>query len=167
VLCRAVYGDMYTYDGERLRPAAAQGDAGFNEWLFDRGTVVVTSGTSLDRMMKGAGFEHILDATDTDAYRRGGGCRDMIDVSGTRTQLSVVLRKDGALLGVIAVHRREVRPFTDQQIALRQSFAAQAVIAIENARLIGERCQHAEGVAEFNRDLEARVAEQVEERGHR
>jgi class 3 adenylate cyclase len=71
--------------------------------------------------------------------------------AGVRTLLVVALRKDDALLGYITANRREVRPFTDRQM--------------ENARLLGELRQRTEEVAELNRDLEARVAEQVEELG--
>ena len=97
-----------------------------------------TPGSLAERFVRGENIIRSTNLVEDNAYRVGApAARALVDVGGVRSYAAVALRS-GARLGIIAIYRREVHPFSDDQIALLQNFAAQAVIAMENARLITE-----------------------------
>ena len=163
-LCDASFGNVVSYDGEAMTFVAEFGHREFGDWV--RKNRSMQPGPTMARLVGGENVAHIEDLAATEDYRAGHALRRAhVDIGGFRRQLVVALRKDGVLLGAIAVFRQEVRSFSEKEIALLQNFAAQAVIAMENARLLDELRQRTDEVAELNRGLEARVAEQVEELG--
>jgi len=165
-LCEAASGNLLIFDGEQFRSAAACGEPRFTEyWRQNPVRPSRDGGGSLSQLMRGERIVHLPDVRQSQSYRDIPEYRRRMDIGGIRTLLIAPLRKDTGLLGAISAYRQEVRPFSDKQIALLQNFAAQAVIAMENARLLGELRQRTDEVAELNRGLEARVAEQVEELG--
>ncbi len=137
-LCEATFGTLWTYDGEHMHAAAVLGATPrYTEFL--RAAPHSPSPVAHQPLLGGAPAVHIPDVSAHESYHSGSALPNaLVDLGGVRTLLAVPLRKDGALLGVFSIYRSEVRPFTDKQIALLQNFAAQAVIAMENARLITE-----------------------------
>jgi two-component system, NtrC family, sensor kinase len=131
-LCAVALGTLLLYDGDRFRAVAVRG---FPETFAARLRQGFVPGPSLPhyRLLEGARFAQIADWAEIDDPL----ARASLD-AGVRTTLFIPLRKEGALLGYIAASRAEVRPFTEKDISLLESFAAQAVIAMENARLLGE-----------------------------
>src|SRR3984893_10180467 len=129
---------MYTYDAERIHPAAMRGEPRFVNWWREQGSRVPDPGSPLERALCGEPVVHVADVRQEQAYVTSPIFKELIDLGGIRTGLIVPLRKDDAVIGFVMIYRQEVRPFSDKEIALLQNFAAQAVIAMENARLLGE-----------------------------
>jgi class 3 adenylate cyclase/putative methionine-R-sulfoxide reductase with GAF domain len=160
-LCDAQIAGLITGEGDDYRLAATFslspeyiGFFGGRSWRADRGSVF--GRTVLDRQIV-----HIADVAADPEY----ALPETFTIGKFRTILGVPLLREAEPIGALCLGRQRVELFTERQIELVRSFADQAVIAMENARLIGELRQRTDQVAELNRGLQARVAEQVEELG--
>jgi PAS domain S-box-containing protein len=138
-LCEAAFGHLDTYDGNSFHTSAIRGvPAAYAEYRHNN-PPNYGPGTGPARMLAGERIVHHLDLMDEEAYRRGEqNRRALVDLGAARSAINVALVKDQTFLGFITLFRQEVRPFSDKQIALVENFAAQAVIAMENARLLTE-----------------------------
>jgi two-component system NtrC family sensor kinase len=131
--CGVSHGSLQLYDGEKFRAVAVHGISEAFANRLRQGFVPGPNHPS-QPLLKSARFAQVPDCNEADDPL----VRAAFELAGIRTVLFIPLRKDGILLGQIAAARREARPFTEKEIALLENFAAQAVIAIENARLLTE-----------------------------
>jgi class 3 adenylate cyclase/putative methionine-R-sulfoxide reductase with GAF domain len=162
-ICDAAFGNIFRWDGEAFSLLAMHNmPRAFAEFRSSPG-VRPNSVPLLARMVANKTVSHITNAAKEKPYidRSDPNTVAAVEVGGARTVLAVPMLKDHELMGVFTLFRQEVRPFSDKQIELVKNFAAQAVIAIENARLLNELRQRTTDLTERTTDLTEALEQQT------
>ena len=149
-LCEAKFGLLWLAESDGFRPVALHNVPHVLAFARRHDQVIQFGPeTPIGRLAETRRLVHVADITSDPGYIKGfRPLRELADNVGARTLLLVPMLKHKELVGAFAIYRHEVRPFTNKQIALVQNFAAQAVIAIENTRLLNELRQRTDDLTE-------------------